>query len=294
MNLTHGGDTLAAIDDERVEIAGHPAIGGHRLDLKFIVKTIPTESRPCRWQILFRSGTIGAGGRDGVVATLHADQRTEMRTINPASEYKLLVFALLDSRQIERVDELRHANTKGELQLKAKLLFDALPFGEPLLKHGEYPKQLEGVLNLRFPREQWLDAISASEFGSYILSEVILPRTHVDPRLATALEAFESAEEQLRAAGKQDLAIDRLRVVLDTLGVGGIPSHLMSWERKGNPTRTIPDELTIEERLTILDFAIRNVTHPAHHQFRPGYSREHAKLLAKITAAVLEFRANQR
>lgn len=187
----------------------------------------------------------------------------------------------LDSLQLERLCDLR-VGGGANMQLRADLTL--------IVSGSEGVKNISGDEILSLPPKMWFDALSNAGFGDTLVNEITVPRSIAAPDLASALSALRDALGAFRdAAGGDARARDTVSTCRLAFDGGNLdankPPQLQPL------TRAMTDPMSKEERLRTLRWALKLLTHLAHHDATVQWSKRDARLITSATAVLLEWQA---
>jgi hypothetical protein len=143
-----------------------------------------------------------------------------------------------------------------------------------------------GTDTVRFPQKDWLDALIATGYGSTLVVEIVVPTTEGDPGRLKAIEEMNRAVKKLRQVGNEHDAVAACRPALEAFGVqAGRPQSVALTY----PKEKSKDDQSFEERLALLSYALREMTHLGHHEGGIRCSKAEAQLVTRLTAARLAY-----
>ena len=278
MRWEYGHEVFAEVDAATgLTLSGRTVAGAYRLRSSLNVRL---RGRSVERQVLVLGfwGQLASGAVE--VALLQPDERPIISTATTEAQGALSLAADLDFRRLTALDGVRDAN--GNLPLR--LLVWGLAIG-PAGLQSFYGQESFVVL-----RQQWLEALSNCDFGATILQEIVVPREVGNPALAAAVTRLDEAQRKLWQRGSENDAVGAFRVALDEAELGqSLPPQVELHCGEGRSAK----DMTLDERLALLAYAIRHATHPPHHAGASPYSPALAKLLLSATTALLSFQVTE-
>jgi hypothetical protein len=278
MDWNYRNEIFAGVDPTKgIKVKGFKCAGAHGIDLELDVRTGARQPNDMV-DLVSLTGALSVGG--ATVAHLATHGNNLMGTATTERTLQAHLAAVLDLRQTTALDAAREKS--GDLLLRLEVA------GVASGQRGACGFQ--GADTVRVPQADWLKALSDNGYGSTLLVEVVVPRDVADPGMAAALQAMERALAKLRESGGETDAVAACRVAMDEANVGALAPGL---RLDCGPNRN-PSDLTQAERLSVLRYATKLITHPAHHTVQVHFSKEEALAVSQVAAALLAYEAKVR
>ncbi len=271
---------LAELDAARaIRLRGAKAHGRHRMRFE-ISPMIHACSATETVRVLWLSGQVSYSSE--VIGTLLPESSAYFQMATTAGARDLCLTIDLDPRQVERLDSARGPDGSLLLFLGLHGLADG-PLGV---------RNFGGHDSFRVTTDQWVAFLQESGFGESFYIEVVAPQ-------ATSAQGAESCVTHLARARQHYLnpsaanaAATECRAALNACGYGeaGLPAGMKPSLQDGRSLR----DLSKEERLMVVRWAVRQFTHLGPHPEKDQLTRRDARLAVHLTAALLAYEGSDR
>lgn len=276
---TYEHSPFARIEDEKdISFAGEPCFGGYRLRVRCDVQMFAS---PPSGQVHAFDAMGSLTSPYGQVALLTPDERVSLVTAKGGGGRGRLSLAVdLDLRRLLALDARRSKH-------------DALPVTLNTWGLANGPQGVQsffGSHQAKITQEQWLRVLRDTAYAETVLIEVVAPRESTEERKRAAVGSLNKAVHRLRQSGEETTAAGDCRLAIDKLKERFGPPKLPGLTREGrNALLKQLEELSLDERITLLKFTLRHVTHLPHHDDERAFSRPQAELVVQVTAACLAY-----
>ena len=280
MYLDYGGRSFATLDTQKDSVlGGFRCLGGHGIKVEMSVRL---QGRPAEEsiEVIHLWATLHA--QQALVTQLAPMENSGLGTCTSENTSRIRLGASLDVRQMAALDDYADPDGTRRLQLQVGGIAQG--------PHG--PLSFWDMDGLSVGVEAWQAVISASGYGATMLCELVVPHDTGDPGMVKAVKGLEKAIRLARRPSDSADAVAACRVALEEAGIkDGLPGGMkMDWGCDGDRKRT-KDDATVRERMGLLRWATRLVAHLPHHTGDAEYTREQAKLITRVSAALLAYEA---
>lgn len=252
-------------------VAGQPALGAHKIIFEFPVGVSASEGEQVT--LLTLAGRLDADGY--ALGWLAPDVRAALSTAKTHIDAKLPMAILLRAKQIE-------ALVRSAWPPRLNLALVGIANG------AKGTAEVFGYGPMETSAEDWARALADCGYADSINVWVQIPRGS-DAKLRDAGATIARAQADARDPQKAQDAVGKCRIALESAGVTGSGLRV---EIGAPPKRH--EDLTFEERLSLLSLALHRFTSPAHHSNPPDYGPAEARLALAVTAALIAYRVEKR
>lgn len=193
------------------------------------------------------------------------------------------------SQSLFRFEEIRNGDVpefRIDLWAEAYYQVPSIDARLPLLTE---PRLITGQVKIRYPREVWIAMLERIGAGLHILVEVPLPAARPAPwdGVWKSLKDARDAFDQGGTTGWQN-CVANLRQALDNWR--NIPGEEEELGSRTPPDRTQRENRTKKERLDLVRWHLRELTHLAHHGHSDQWSRDDALFILSVLSGLLAIR----
>lgn len=280
-NWTFSSTIFAELDVKNFQ--GDSGLGFYRLIAKVSITTHGRKPEEAV-DVSNIGGELWVRGKDancylGYMKHMKAYDPVKTRELTNSREIQLEIE--LDSSRIEAIEKIRHG---GEL------IFTLEIQGAATCEQGMDTQSVTGQLQYRANQSTWIEILELMRYKRTLLLEVPVMSNEISTHFPKAVKHLETAQTQLLKGHFRE-AVGACRDVLESL-TKALGDKTNQTKNKIKDAVDNQSQLSKEERLRLVRWALITLTHPARHADKVAekmeWGPEDARAIIMITTAILQ------